>query len=267
MHNWINLVEQAHKIEDQVTIALVGKYISLRDAYISINEALSHAGLAHNFAVKTILVQAEDLEEENTQALLEGVDGILVPGGFGERGIEGKINAVRIAREKKIPFLGLCLGMQCAVIEFARNVAGITGAHSTEIDPDTPGPVIDYLPGQKDNTRIGGTLRLGGYPCSIKENTNACNAYGETLVNERHRHRYEFNNEYLEELEKAGMVFSGINKEDNLVEMIELKDHPWFVAVQFHPEFKSRPTRPHPLVQRFCRRGYKAESKSGSAIT
>jgi CTP synthase len=263
MHNWINLVEQAHKIEDQVTIALVGKYISLRDAYISINEALSHAGLAHNFAVKTILVQAEDMEEENTQTLLEGVDGILVPGGFGERGIEGKINAVRIAREKKIPFLGLCLGMQCAVIEFARNVAGIADAHSTEIDPDTPGPVIDYLPGQKDNTRIGGTLRLGGYPCSIKENTNACTAYGETLVNERHRHRYEFNNEYLEELEQAGMVFSGINKEDNLVEMIELKDHPWFVAVQFHPEFKSRPTRPHPLFKDFVGAAIKQKASRG----
>ena len=263
MHNWINLVQKAHKIEEQVTIALVGKYISLRDAYISINEALSHAGLAHNFEVKTVLVQAEDLEDRNGQAMLEGVDGILVPGGFGERGIEGKINAARIARENKIPFLGLCLGMQCAVIEFARNVAGIRGAHSTEIDPDTPGPVIHYLPGQKEITRIGGTLRLGGYPCSIKENTNARNAYGESLVSERHRHRYEFNNEYMEELEKAGMVFSGINEGDNLVEMIELKDHPWFVAVQFHPEFKSRPTRPHPLFKDFVGAAIKQKADQG----
>jgi CTP synthase len=251
MGKWCEIVSQSDQLENFVTIALVGKYVSLRDAYISINEALSHAGLEHNTAVRAVLVPAEDLETELADDLLDGVDGILVPGGFGERGIEGKIKAVKVAREKKIPFLGLCLGMQCAVIEFARNVAGIEGAHSTEFNPETPGPVIDYLPGQKENTRIGGTLRLGAYPCSVREGTLAWSAYGEKLINERHRHRYEFNNDYIDSLEKAGMIFCGINQEDNLVEMVELSDHPWFVAVQFHPEFKSRPTRPHPLFKDF----------------
>ncbi len=251
MPKWHALVQQAHNLQDEVTIALVGKYIALRDAYISINEALFHAGLEHNVAVKTVLVPAEKLESGEEDDVLNSADGILVPGGFGERGIEGKINAVRTAREKKIPFLGLCLGMQCAVIEFARNVAGIDGAHSTEFNPGTPGPVIVYLPGQEEITRIGGTLRLGAYPCSIKDGTQAEKAYQEKLVCERHRHRYEFNNEYISVLEQAGMVFSGINEDDDLVEMIELRDHPWFVAVQFHPEFKSRPTRPHPLFKGF----------------
>lgn len=251
MQKWHDLVQQAHNMENEVTIALIGKYIALRDAYISINEALFHAGLEHNVAVKTILVQAEELESGDMNELLGSVDGILVPGGFGERGIEGKINAVRTARENKIPFLGLCLGMQCAVIEYARNAAGIEDAHSTEFNPDTPGPVVIYLPGQEEISRLGGTLRLGSYPCSIKEGTLARETYQEELVCERHRHRYEFNNEYIPVLEKAGMVFSGINEEDDLVEMVELKDHPWFMAVQFHPEFKSRPTRPHPLFKGF----------------
>lgn len=251
MQKWHDLVQRAHNLNNEVTIALIGKYIALRDAYISINEALFHAGLEHNVAVKTILVQAEQLESGDLDDLLGSVDGILVPGGFGERGIEGKINAVRKARENKIPFLGLCLGMQCAVIEFARNAAGIAEAHSTEFKPDTPGPVVVYLPGQEEISRLGGTLRLGSYPCSIKENTLARETYQEELVCERHRHRYEFNNQYIPVLEKAGMVFSGINEEDNLVEMVELKDHPWFIAVQFHPEFKSRPTRPHPLFKGF----------------
>jgi CTP synthase len=253
MDKWHQLVEQATNLEEEVTIALVGKYISLRDAYISINEALFHAGLDNNLRVKTVLVSAEELESPEADHLLDHVDGILVPGGFGERGIAGKIKAIRLARENKIPFLGLCLGMQCAVIEFARNAAGIEGADSTEFNPETTGPVIDYLPGQKDNLRIGGTLRLGGYSCAIKKNTLAESIYKEDLVTERHRHRYEFNNDYIDELEKAGMVFSGINRENNLVEMIELKDHPWFVAVQFHPEFKSRPTRSHPLFSGFIK--------------
>lgn len=251
MQKWRDLVCQAADCKEEVTIALVGKYVSLRDAYISINEALFHAGLAHNITINTILVPAEVLESGTADNMLDGVDGILVPGGFGERGMEGKIRAVQIAREKQIPFLGLCLGMQCAVIEFARNVAGIEGAHSTEFNPETPGPVIVYLPGQEENTRIGGTLRLGAYPCTVREGTLAEASYGEKVVHERHRHRYEFNNEYIPVLEKKGMVFSGINEEANLVEMIELKDHPWFVAVQFHPEFKSRPTRPHPLFKGF----------------
>jgi len=251
MHSWESLIEKNNNLVDEITIALVGKYVALPDAYISINEALFHAGLDHNVAVKTVLVPAEGLEEEETREKLKQADGILVPGGFGERGIEGKINAVRIAREEKIPFFGLCLGMQCAVIEFARNVAGLEGANSTEFDPDTPGPVIDYLPGQKENTRLGGTLRLGAYPCTVKSGTLAASAYKDGLVYERHRHRYEFNNDYMAVLEEAGIVFSGINEDAGLVEMIELKDHPWFVAVQFHPEFKSRPTRSHPLFKDF----------------
>ncbi|OPL15008.1 MAG: CTP synthetase [Firmicutes bacterium ML8_F2] len=251
MQRWEDLVHQAHNFEEEINVGLVGKYVSLRDAYISINEAMSHAGLAHNVNVKTVLIPAESLESGQGGDQLKNMDAILVPGGFGERGIEGKINAVRLARENKIPFFGLCLGMQCAVIEFARNVAGITGAHSTEFNPDTPGPVIDYLPGQKEITRVGGTLRLGAHPCTIKSGTLAEKAYGEKIVSERHRHRYEFNNDFIPLLEKAGMVFSGINEEDNLVEMVELKDHPWFIAVQFHPEFKSRPTRSHPLFKDF----------------
>ncbi len=251
MGNWQSLVEQADSLREEVTIALVGKYVSLQDAYISINEALFHAGLEHDVAVRTVLVPAEVLESGTADQMLDGVDGILVPGGFGERGIEGKIRAVQIARENKIPFLGLCLGMQCAVIEFARNAAGIEGAHSTEFDPQTPGPVIIFLPGQDENTRIGGTLRLGAYPCSIKEGTVACAAYNENVISERHRHRYEFNNEYISVMEEAGMVFSGINEDDNLVEMVEIAEHPWFVAVQFHPEFKSRPTSAHPLFKGF----------------
>ncbi len=251
MQGWQRLVEKENKLTEEITIALVGKYIALPDAYISINEALFHAGLEHNVAIKTLLVHAEELETKQVVEQLKQVDGILVPGGFGERGIEGKINAVRIAREEQVPFLGLCLGMQCAVIEFARNKAGIEGANSTEFDDQTPAPVIDYLPGQKENTRLGGTLRLGAYPCTIKSGTRAASAYKKKLVQERHRHRYEFNNTYLTELEKAGMIFSGINEKANLVEMIEIKDHPWFVAVQFHPEFKSRPTRPHPLFKDF----------------
>ncbi len=251
MSSWRQFVERSRNLKHEVTIGLVGKYISLRDAYISINEALFHAGLHHNAAVRVKLIDAEELEEEDPAAALNGLDGILVPGGFGDRGIEGKINAVRYAREQKIPFLGLCLGLQCAVIEFARNVMGIKDANSTEFNPDTGGPVIDFLPGQKENTRLGGTMRLGAYQCTIKKGTIAEREYGTRQITERHRHRYEFNNSFLKDMEAHGMVFSGINEEKNLVEIIELADHPWFVAVQFHPEFKSRPHRPHPLFRGF----------------
>ncbi len=260
MQEWENLVSKEDHLKNEITIALVGKYVALPDAYISINEALFHAGLEHDVAVKTILLPADDLQTEEMKLQLESVDGILVPGGFGERGIEGKIRAVQMARENKIPFLGLCLGMQCAVIEFARNMAGLDGANSSEFDPDTPRAVIDYLPGQRENTRLGGTLRLGAYPCSIKSGTLAESAYKENLVSERHRHRYEFNNDYMAVLEKAGMIFSGINEEHNLVEIVELSDHPWFVAVQFHPEFKSRPTRPHPLFKDFIKAAIKRKN-------
>lgn len=251
MTSWRLFVERSRNLKDEVTIGLVGKYIALRDAYISINESLFHAGMHHDLSVKVKLIQAEDLETNDPAALLSGLDGILVPGGFGDRGIEGKINAIKFAREQKIPYLGLCLGMQCAVVEFARNVLGIVDAHSTEFNPDTSGPVIDFLPGQKETTRLGGTLRLGAYPCTIKEGTLAEAAYGDRQITERHRHRYEFNNRFHAVMEEKGMVFSGVNEEDDLVEMVELKDHPWFTAVQFHPEFKSRPQRPHPLFRDF----------------
>jgi CTP synthase len=261
MTDWRDFVSKARRLKREVVVGLVGKYISLRDAYISINESLFHAGLYHDAAVRVRLIQAEELENGDPARFLSGVDGVLVPGGFGDRGIEGKINAIRVAREKKIPFLGLCLGMQCAVIEFARHAAGVAGAHSTEFDPHTPGPVIDYLPGQKDQAVLGGTLRLGAYPCAIKQGTLAEAAYGVPLVSERHRHRYEFNNSYSALLEEKGMVFSGVNEAAGLVEMIELADHPWFVAVQFHPEFKSRPHRPHPLFRDFIGSALKEKEK------
>ncbi|MEW5785610.1 MAG: CTP synthase [Bacillota bacterium] len=251
MSAWREFVHRSRRLQNEVTIGLVGKYVSLRDAYISINESLYHAGFFHDTAVLVKLIPAEDLETGDPEAMLSEVDGILVPGGFGDRGIEGKINAIRVARAKKIPFLGLCLGMQCAVIEFARNVAGISDAHSTEFNPATSGPVIDFLPGQKEITTLGGTLRLGAYPCTIKKGTLAEAAYGSVHISERHRHRYEFNNRYRAQFEERGMVFSGVNEDAGLVEMIELKDHPWFVAVQFHPEFKSRPHRPQPLFRDF----------------
>ena len=251
MSSWREFVEKARRLKNELVVGIVGKYVSLRDAYISINEALFHAGLYHDTAVQVKLIPAEELETEDPSSQLSGVDAILVPGGFGDRGIEGKINAIRGAREKKIPFLGLCLGMQCAVIEFARHAAGIGDAHSTEFNPATSGPVIDYLPGQKEITRLGGTLRLGAYPCTLKEGSLAGAAYGRNNITERHRHRYEFNNIYRSLLEEKGMIFSGINEDADLVEIIELADHPWFVAVQFHPEFKSRPHRPHPLFRDF----------------
>ncbi len=251
MSRWKEMLGRAASLKNEVSVALVGKYVAYPDAYLSVNEALVHAGWENGTEVKIKAIQAEDFETGDAEELLQGIDAVLVPGGFGHRGIEGKIRAVRLARERGIPFLGLCLGMQCAVIEFARHVAGLTGAHSTEFDTETPHPVFDYLPGQDNNTRLGGTLRLGAHPCSIKEGTLARKAYGEAGITERHRHRFEFNNDYCGRLESAGMVFSGINDDTGLVEMIELADHPWFVAVLFHPEFKSRPQRAHPLFRDF----------------
>jgi len=251
MSAWHQFVQRSRSVNEELTIGLIGKYIALRDSYISINESIFHAGMHHHTAVRVKLIQAERLESESPDALLNGLDGILVPGGFGDRGVEGKINAARFARERRIPFLGICLGMQCAVIEFARSLLGIADAHSTEFNRHTSGPVIDLLPGQNVQTQLGGTLRLGAYPCTIKEGTLVAAAYGAGQITERHRHRYEFNNRYTQAMEERGMVFSGINEEAGLVEMIELSDHPWFVAVQFHPEFKSRPHRPHPLFRDF----------------
>lgn len=253
MTEWEQMVERikALKGKERVEIAIVGKYVALHDAYLSIVEALGHAGIDNEADVAVRWVDAEEVHDGNAGELLAGVHGILVPGGFGDRGIEGKIAAIRHAREQAIPFFGICLGMQTAVIEYARSVGGLAGANSSEINPATPHPVIDLLPEQEEVEDKGGTMRLGLYPCKIKAGTKAMESYGESLIYERHRHRYEFNNAYREQLEQAGMVFSGTSPDGRLVEMIELKDHPWFVAVQFHPEFVSRPNRPHPLFRAF----------------
>ncbi len=235
-----------------VKIALVGKYVDLEDAYKSVTEALHHAGLHHECRISIDWVDAEALTDDKTAAeRLQGADGILVPGGFGGRGIEGKIRAVRVAREQDIPFLGICLGMQVAVCEFARNQADMDGANSTEFDPETPWPVIDLLPEQKEVAELGGTMRLGADPVKVHEGTRAREIYGEAVVYERHRHRYEVSISLRKRLESAGLVVSGTSPDERLVEMVELADHPFFVASQAHPEFKSRPERPAPLFGAF----------------
>lgn len=251
MREWESLVERVKSLHKTTEIAIVGKYVALHDAYLSIVESLGHAGIAADSEVKLRWVNAEELNEQNIAEELQGVHGILVPGGFGDRGIEGKITAIRYAREQKIPFFGICLGMQVAVIEYARNVAGLDNANSSEINPSTPYPVIDLLPDQKDVEDMGGTMRLGLYPCKLASGTLAAKEYGEELVYERHRHRYEFNNEYREAIESAGLRISGTSPDGRLVEMVEMADHPWFLAVQFHPEFTSRPNRPQPLFRGF----------------
>jgi CTP synthase len=250
---WREFVERIKNPEETVTIALVGKYVSLPDAYISVVEALRHAGVAHRAGINLRWVDAESLEKNDQAAagILQGVDGILVPSGFGNRGIEGKIAAIRYARENKLPFLGICLGMQCAVVEFARNVCQMQGANFAEFVPDGPYPVISLLPGRAQETKKGGTMRLGLYPVKLRKGTKAYEAYQEETVKERHRHRCEVNSELLCGLEQGGLMVSGVCDDRGLVEIIELPDHPWFVATQFHPEFKSRPHRPHPLFQGF----------------
>ncbi|MCH2372711.1 MAG: CTP synthase [Planctomycetes bacterium] len=250
---WESILERIRHPKYETEIAIVGKYIELTDAYKSIYEALAHAGIAHETKVNFRKVGAEQIEERGAEALLSGVHGVLVPGGFGSRGIEGKIEAIRFARENRIPFFGICLGMQCATIEFARNVLGLEGAHSPEFDADTPHPVINLLDEQKDVTDKGGTMRLGAYPCRVVSESRAGAAYRTDLIRERHRHRFEFNNEYRDQLEAAGVSFSGLSPDGTLVEIVELPDHPWFVGCQFHPEFKSRPVRAHPLFADFVR--------------
>lgn len=250
---WESLVQRVKSLENTTEIAIVGKYVALHDAYLSIVESLAHAGFDANADVKIRWIDAEELNATNVGTQLEGIQGILVPGGFGDRGIEGKVEAIRYARENKIPFFGICLGMQVAVVEFARNAAGLTGANSSEINPNTAYPVIDLLPEQKDIENLGGTMRLGLYPCKLKENTLAGRCYQDELVYERHRHRYEFNNDYRDELEAAGLVISGTSPDGRLVEIVELPDHPWFLAVQFHPEFTSRPNRAQPLFREFVK--------------
>ena len=242
------LLERIRNPRGQVEIALVGKYIELGDAYKSVNEALAHGGFAAEHNVRIRRVGSENLKDSNVAEQLRGVHGIVVPGGFGRRGVEGKITAVKYARENGLPFLGLCLGLQCAVIEFARNVAGLDDAHSSEFDPDTPHPVIDLMPDQ-EGLEKGGTMRLGAYKCALRAGSRSRELYGDEMVNERHRHRYEFNNKYREQLVEKGLFIGGINPERDLVEIIELHDHPYFIAVQFHPEFKSKPTRAHPLFR------------------
>ncbi|HWO69877.1 MAG TPA: CTP synthase [Actinomycetota bacterium] len=248
---WRALVERIRSAREPVRIAVVGKYVNLRDAYLSVLEALKHGGFHHGVQVDVAWVASDDLTGDGAEEVLRGADGVLVPGGFGVRGVEGKVEAIRYARQRGVPFLGICLGLQCAVIEFARNVCGLAGANSSEFDPATPHPVIDLLPEQKDVTDLGGSMRLGAQPCHLVPGTRAAASYGEAVVYERHRHRYEVNPAYHDVLREHGMVFSGLSPDGRLVEIVELPDHPFFLAGQFHPELRSRPTRPHPLFRDF----------------
>ncbi|MCR4435315.1 MAG: CTP synthase [Clostridiales bacterium] len=259
---WEDMVKKQKNLSDTVTIALVGKYVELHDAYLSVVESLKHGGIANGAEVEIKWVNSEHVCGDNVAEYLADVDGILVPGGFGDRGIEGKIQAAGYARKNKIPFFGICLGMQMAVVEFARNVAGLKDAHSSEFDAGTDHPVIDLMPEQRDVDEKGGTMRLGLYPCKIKENSLTHRVYGEELVYERHRHRYEFNNGFRELLAGKGLIISGLSPSERLVEIIELADHPWFIGVQFHPEFKSRPNKPHPLFREFIRASLQNRKKA-----
>lgn len=268
LEEWRDMVDKFKNPRSRVTIAIVGKYVDLTESYKSLNEALTHGGIANESSVELVFVDSSTLNLENYHEILEKADGILVPGGFGPRGIEGKILAVTYARKNKVPFFGICLGMHMAVVEFARNVAGMEDAHGIEFNPRTPYPVI-YLMTEwfderskkiekRDNlSEKGGTMRLGAYPCELVDDSLAMNAYGIKSISERHRHRYEFNNEYRKNLEEAGLVISGTSPDKTLVEIVELKDHPWFLACQFHPEFKSRPEEPHPLFREFIRAALK----------
>ncbi len=251
MTHWQEIIRKLIAPAHRVRIGVVGKYIGLQDAYKSVYEAIIHGGVANDCGVEIVRVDAEDIERDGPDKILKGLGGILIPGGFGERAIEGKIAAARYARENGVPYLGLCLGMQIAVIEFARHVAGLERAHSAEFDPNTPHPVIAMLDSQLKVTRKGGSMRLGAQPCQLKVGTRAASLYGAFIVKERHRHRYEFNNKYREILEKKGMVLAGTTPDEKLVEIIELPDHPFFIASQFHPEFQSKPHQPHPLFRGF----------------
>jgi len=251
LREWDAMVQKIKHPKHEVMVALVGKYVGLRESYKSLSEAVVHGGIDHETRVNVQWVESEDIERRGTEQMLRDADGILIPGGFGVRGIEGKVQTIRYARERGVPFLGLCLGMQCAVIEYARNVAGLAQANSAEFDSKTPHPVIHLMAEQRSLSDKGGTMRLGAYPCKIHEGSVAHKAYGVTEVRERHRHRYEFNNAYRETLTSQGFVLSGLSPDGHLVEMIELAQHPWFVATQFHPEFNSRPHRPHPLFSAF----------------
>ena len=253
LEGWRTMVERAKNATQQLEIALVGKYTALHDAYLSVAEALTHGGIENDVKVSVRWVDSGGVTDENAAQVLAGCDGVLVPGGFGDRGVEGMISAIRYAREHQVPYFGICLGMQMAVVEFARNVAGLAGAHSSEL-ADTPHPVIDLMPDQRDVTAKGGTMRLGAYPCRFTpEAVRAPAAYGAQEISERHRHRYEFNNDYRTVLTSKGLTLAGLSPDGHLVEVVELPEHPWFVGVQFHPEFKSRPNKAHPLFREFIR--------------
>ena len=263
--DWTAMVENLRNPQSETEIAIVGKYIQLHDAYLSVVEALKHGGIASRVNVNIRWVDSEEIEKQGCETLLKGVDGILIPGGFGHRGTEGKIRAVKYARENKIPFLGICLGMQMAIVEFARDVAGFKDANSAELNPDTMHPVIYLMPEQNGVENIGGTLRLGAYPCVLKEGTKAYELYGAKEISERHRHRYEVNNDYRSALEEHGMTMAGLSPDGRIVEMIELKDHPFFIGTQGHPELKSRPNRAHPLFRGFVKTAdaYGKEKRKG----
>ena len=263
--NWTRFITNVKNPKKEVTIALVGKYVELKDAYKSINEAFIHGGASNEAKVNVKYVKAESVGTNNGDEKFADVDGILVAPGFGERGIEGKINAIKYAREQKIPFMGICLGMQCAVIEYARNVLGMKDAHSTEMNPKTNFPVIDIMEEQKNINKLGGTMRLGAYDCRLEKDSNAYEAYGKEMIRERHRHRYEFNNQYRKTFEEAGMKMTGINPQKDLVEIVELPEHPWFVGVQFHPEYKSTVAQPHPLFVSFVKEALKHKEKKQKA--
>ena len=262
LEDWENMLYALRNPKQTVKIAMVGKYVELHDSYISVNEALKHGGIETRSAVDIDWIDSETLEGDdvNLDDILGDVDGILVPGGFGSRGIEGKINACQYARTHGIPYLGICLGMQIAIIEFARHVLGMNGANSAEINPDTPFPVIDILPEQKEVTDMGGTMRLGQYPCTLNPESKSYELYGASMIYERHRHRYEVNNDYRNDLLSGGMIFAGTSPDNHIVEMVEIPNHPWFVACQFHPEFKSRPNKPHPLFRGFVTAASKHEN-------
>lgn len=264
---WERLCHNIYQPIDEVTIGVVGKYVSLKDSYKSLNEALCHGGVANKVRVNLKYIDSEDIENSGIGNIFDDCDGILVPGGFGNRGIDGKIEAINFARENKVPYFGICLGMQLMVIEFAKNVCGLKGAYSTEFDPKTPHPVIylmkEWFDYQKnmvikrdENVKMGGTMRLGAYPCVLRKGTLAMKAYNSEIIYERHRHRYEFNNDYRDTLTKAGLVVSGTSPDENLVEIVEIKDHPWFLGCQFHPEFKSKPHEPHKLFVSFIEHAY-----------